>query len=113
VLGSDHLNSRRLGAFLEETLAAMTTALHQPAPQPKQRVSDFHAVCEPDLSNFGRGGSPPASKTQVAGPDPVRRGYTAETFTRAESFVHQLQCDLERRAAAHAATAAIIGEHAA
>ncbi len=32
------------------------------------------------------------------------------TFTRAESFIHQLQRDLERCAAAHAAVAAIIAE---
>jgi hypothetical protein len=40
-------------------------------------------------------------------------GYAVATFTRAESFVHQLQRDLERCAAAHAAAAAIIGELAA
>jgi hypothetical protein len=36
--------------------------------------------------------------------------FKAETFARAESFVHQLQRDLERCAVVHAARAAIIGE---
>ena len=35
------------------------------------------------------------------------------TFARAESFIHQLQRDLERCAAVHVAIAAIIGELAA
>jgi hypothetical protein len=35
------------------------------------------------------------------------------TIERAESFVHQLQCDLEQCAAAHAIAVAIIGELAA
>jgi hypothetical protein len=39
-------------------------------------------------------------------------GYMTATFARADSFVHQLQRDLER-CAVHAAHAAIIGELAA